>query len=94
MTGFLRNVFMLIHTRQKERSDFENGAFLCLWEQSKTGSEYSPKQEVLQDSGLEINVAYEVNFQTEYLPIDFSFPIRCSLHFSFIRLSPLLSLCG
>jgi len=56
----------------------------------KTGSECSPKLEVLQDSAFETNVVYEVNFQTVYLPIDLIFPIRYSLHFSFIRLSPIV----
>jgi len=54
------------------------------------GSECSPKLEVLQDSAIETNAAYEVNFQTAHLSIDLIFPIRCSLHFSFIRLFPIV----
>jgi len=57
---------------------------------SKTGSECSQKLEVLQDSAFETNVAYELNFQMVYLPIYLISPIRCSLHFSFIRLSPIV----
>ena len=63
---------------------------ISLWEGSRTGSECSPKLEVLQDSAFETNVVYEVNFQTVYLPIDLIFSIRCSSHFSFIRLSPIM----
>jgi len=66
-----------------------NGAILCLWELSKTGSECSSKLEVLQDSAFETNV-YEVNFQMVYLLIDLIFPIRCSVHFSYIRLSSIV----
>jgi len=54
------------------------------------GSECFPKLEVLQDYALDINVAYEVNFQTVYLPIYEILPIRCSFHFplfsAFLRL--------
>jgi len=67
-----------------------SGAILCLQEGSKTGSECSPKLVVLQDSAFEPNVVYEVNFLTVYLPIDLIFPIRCSLHFSCIRISPIV----
>jgi len=58
--------------------------------ESKTGSECSPKLAVLQDSALETIVVYEVKFQAVHLPIDLIFPIRCSLHFSSIRLSPIV----
>ena len=45
---------------------------------SKTGSECSPKLEVLQDSAFETNVGSK--FSND-LPIDLIFPIRCSVHF-------------
>jgi len=48
------------------------------------------KTEVLQDSAFEKKVVFEVKFQTVYLLIDFIFPIRCSLQFPFIRLSPIV----
>jgi len=67
-----------------------NGAFRCLREGSKTGSKCSPKLEVPQDFAFEKNVVYGVNFQTVYLSIELIFPIRCSSHFSFIRLSPIV----
>jgi len=54
------------------------------------GSECSPQLEVRQDSDFEKNEVCEVNFQTVYLPIDLVFPIRCFLHFSSIRLSPIV----
>jgi len=57
------------------------GAFLCFWERSKTGSEFSVMLEVMQDSAFEINAVYKVNFQTVYLPITLICPIRWSLHF-------------
>jgi len=69
---------------------WSNGAFLCLWERSKRGIECSPKLEVLQDSAFETNEGYEISFLTECLSIDLVFLIRCSLHFSFIRLSPIV----
>jgi len=42
----------------------------------------SPKLEVLQDSVSERNVAYEVNFQTVYFPIDFPNPLFLALFLS------------
>ena len=59
-------------------------------EGSKTGSERSPKIEVLQDPAFEESVLHEVNIQEVYMPIDLIFPIRCTLYFSFIRLSPIV----
>jgi len=56
------------------------------------GSKCSPKLVVMQDSAFETNVLYEVqvSFQTLYLPIALLFLIRCSVHFSLIRLSPII----
>jgi len=69
----------------KHLSIFEN--------KRKSWSECSPKLEVLQDPGFQRNIAYEFDFQTVYLPMDWIILIRCSLHFSSSRLSPIVLTC-
>jgi len=56
---------------------------LFLRTEKNTGSEFSLKLEVLQDSASEINVVYEVNFQTVHLSIDLIFPVRRSCNLTF-----------